>query len=290
MLASLLVYGLINSVILALTAIGFSLTYGISRIPNFAHGALYVGAGFTAWFFVHKAGLPTIVAAILAILITALAGALLYRAVLARVRGIPLVEVITTFALGIVLLESMRYFGLFGTGYGLPPLATGTVEVLGVPVDAQRLVVVVVGLTAGAGLWLFSHRTRAGLALRAIAQDEEAAMTVGIDAEAAATMSVALGAGLAALAAVTILPLGFIAAESGFHVLISSVAVCIVGGLGSTGGLVVASLLIGYLQIASTTLLGPQYQMVVALAAILLTLIVKPSGLFGEHKALEERV
>ena len=105
-----------------------------------------------------------------------------------------------------------------------------------------------------------------------------------------ATLSLALGAALVGLAAILLLPLSFIATESGTSILVSAIAVCILGGLESPGGVIVASLLIGYAQIFTVAYLGPHYQMIVALFAILITLILKPSGLFGEQKELEERV
>jgi branched-chain amino acid transport system permease protein len=290
MLPSLLVYGLINSVTLAITALGFSLTYGISRVANFAHGALYVLAGFSAWFFLNRLQLNYYLAAALAILLTSLIGAAIYRLALIRVRGMPLLEIIVTFALGTAVLESLRYFGFFGSHYSLPPMIRGSVNLLGVPVDLQRVALVVVGASLVLFLWLFTRHTRIGLAFRAMAQDEQAAMMLGIDSDFMATLSLALGSALVALAAVVVLPLSFIATESGSNILVSSIAVCILGGLESTAGVVVASLLIGYAQIVTVTYLGPHYQMIVALLAILLTLIVRPSGLFGQQKELEERV
>jgi branched-chain amino acid transport system permease protein len=157
-------------------------------------------------------------------------------------------------------------------------------------VDLQRVALVVVGALLVLFLWLFTRHTRIGLAFRAMAQDEQAAMMLGIDSDFMATLSLALGSALVALAAVVVLPLSFIATESGSNILVSSIAVCILGGLESTAGVVVASLLIGYAQIVTVTYLGPHYQMIVALLAILLTLIVRPSGLFGQQKELEERV
>jgi len=290
MLPSLLVYGLINSVTLAITALGFSLTYGISRVANFAHGALYVLAGFSAWFFLNRLQLNYYLAAALAILLTSLIGAAIYRLALIRVRGMPLLEIIVTFALGSAALETLRYFGFFGSHYSLPPMIRGSVNLLGVPVDLQRVALVVVGASLVLFLWLFTRHTRIGLAFRAMAQDEQAAMMLGIDSDFMATLSLALGSALVALAAVVVLPLSFIATESGSNILVSAIAVCILGGLESTAGVVVASLLIGYAQIVTVTYLGPHYQMIVALLAILLTLIVKPSGLFGQQKELEERV
>lgn len=290
MLPSLLVYGLINSVTLALTALGFSLTYGISRLANFAHGALYVLAGFAAWFFLNRLHLNYYLAALLAILFIALAGAAIYRLALIRVRGQPLLEIIVTFALGTAALEALRYFGFLGSNYSLPPLFRGSVDLFNVPVDGQRLAIVAIGGALVLILWLFTHHTRIGLAFRAMAQDEQAAMMLGIDSDLMATLSLAFGAALVGLAAVVVLPLGFLGTESGANILVSAIAVCILGGLESTAGVIVASLLIGYAQILTVAYLGPHYQMIVALFAILMTLILKPSGLFGKHKELEERV
>lgn len=293
MLLSILVYGLLNSAILALTAVGFSLTYGVSRLANFAYGAFYVVAGFSAWLFFVRLRLNYYLSLLLAVLVVTILGAALYRFVLMRVRGMPLSEIIVTFALGSAVLESMRYFGFVGSNYNLPPLTVfsgGNVELLGVPVDFQRLAILVLALLLTLGLWGFTRHTKTGLALRAMAQDEQAAMMLGIDSDWMATLALALGAALVGVAAVAILPLGFIAAESGLNILLYAIAVCILGGLESVAGVLVASLLIGYAQMISVAYFGPHYQMIVALLAILGTLIVKPSGLFGRQKDLEERV
>lgn len=290
MVTSLVIYGLINSVTLALAALGFSLTYGISRVANFAHGALYVIAGFSAWFFLNRLELNYFAATMGAVLLTALLGAAIYRFALIRVRGMPLLEIIVTFALGTAALEALRFFGFLGSNYSLPPLFRGSVHWLGVPVDTQRIAVVAIGVALVSMLWLLTRHTRIGLAFRAMAQDEQAAMMLGIDSDSMATLSVALGAALVGVAAMVLLPLSFIATESGNNILISAIAVCILGGLESTAGVIAASLLIGYAQIVTVTYLGPHYQMIVALAAILITLILRPSGLFGKQKELEERV
>jgi branched-chain amino acid transport system permease protein len=101
---------------------------------------------------------------------------------------------------------------------------------------------------------------------------------------------VAFGSGLAGLAAILILPRGTISVNDGYDVLINAMAVCIVGGLGSTVGVVVASFLIGYAQMITDTISGPQWRMIVSLVAIFVILVVKPSGLFGKQKELEERI
>ncbi len=286
----IIIYGIINSVSLALIALGFSLVYGISRLPNFAHGALYVLAGFTTWILLNRTGLPYPISIILSIIITALVGVVIYQVVLIRIRGMEMSEIIATYALGLAFLEGFRWAGFKGMTYTLPVFVEGSIEILGVPVDMQRIMVVIIGAVIFFLLWLFTHYTKIGLALRGIAQDERAAMMLGIDSDMTATVAMALGSALAAIAAVVLLPLGNIVVEAGYSVLIFAVAVCIVGGLGSWVGVIIASFVIGFAQILTVAYIESHFQMIVALLAVIITLIFKPSGLFGRQKELEERV
>lgn len=286
----ILVYGTINSVALALYALGFALVYGTCRLPNFAHGALYVLSGFIAWSALNTLGLPYLPSILLTLIATAIIGALIYQFVLIRVRGMEISEIIATYAIALAILEGLRWGGFKGMTYTLPAFIEGSTSIAGVSVDYQRLLVVIIGAALVTCLWLFTHHTRIGLALRGMAQDERAALMLGIDSDMMALVAMALGSSLAAFAAVLLLPLGNIVVESGYNVLILAISVCIVGGLGSWAGAVLAAFLIGFAQILTAVYLGSHYQMVVALLAIILTLIIKPSGLFGQQKELEERV
>jgi branched-chain amino acid transport system permease protein len=286
----ILIYGTINSVALALTAMGFALVYGISRVPNFAHGALYVVCGFITWTLVRSFGLPYLLGIGAAIIATAVLGGLMYRVVLIRVRGMAISEIIASYAMGLAILEGLRWGGFKGMTYTLPTFLEGTVFIGGIPVDYHRMLVVVIGAGVVAFLWFFTHHTKLGLALRGMAQDERASLMLGIDSDRMALVAMAFGSALAGLAAVLLLPLGNIVVEAGYNVLILAIAVCIVGGLGSWMGAVLAAFLIGFAQILTVVYLGSHFQMVVALLAIILTLILRPSGLFGRQKELEERV
>jgi branched-chain amino acid transport system permease protein len=285
-----LIYGFINGTILALLALGFSLTFGISGVSNFAYGAMYILAGYTAWILLRKLSMPFWLASVMAVLLTAGLGAALYRFVLLRVRGLVISEVIATFGVGLAILEMFRYLGFTGFEYTLPPFTDGSIMIGSTYVDYQRLWIVGSGIILAAGLYLFTHHTRLGLAFRGIAQDERTALSLGIHSDRVAGISVAFGSGLAGLAAILILPRGTISVNDGYDVLINAMAVCIVGGLGSTVGVVVASFLIGYAQMITDTISGPQWRMIVSLVAIFVILVVKPSGLFGKQKELEERI
>jgi branched-chain amino acid transport system permease protein len=286
----ILIYGIINSFRLALVAIGFTLVYGISRLPNFAHGALYIVTGFIVWSLLHTLKIHYAVAIPLGLIIMGLFGAFIYRFILIRVRGMATSEIIGSYAMGLAILEGLRWGGFKGMTYTLPVFIEGSVEIAGTPVDFQRVVVVGIGIVVIAFMWLFTHFNRVGLALRGMAQDEHAAMMLGIDSDRMATVAMAMGSILAGLAALVLLPLGNIVVEEGYNVLILSIAVCIVGGLGSWVGAVLAAFMIGFLQIITVAYIQSHFHMVVALLAIIVTLIFRPSGLFGKQKQLEERV
>lgn len=290
MLELTIVYGLINSVMLAIVALGFSLTFGISGVSNFAYGAFYVLAGYTVWIFMHKLNIPFALAAVLAVFLTAGLGAALYRFVLLRVRGLVISEVIATFGVGLAILELFRYLGYTGFEYTLPVFTSGTVMILGIPVDHQRIWIVGIGVALAVGLYLFTHYTKLGLAFRGIAQDERTALSLGINSDTIAGLSVAMGSAVAALAAILILPRGTISVNEGYTQLINAMAVCIIGGLGSTVGVITAAFIIGYSQMITDSYFGPHWKMIVSLVAILVVLVVKPSGLFGKQKELEERI
>jgi branched-chain amino acid transport system permease protein len=285
-----LIYGLINSIALALMALGFALVYGISRVPNFAHGSLYVVSGFITWTFLRALGMNYLLSVFLAMIITGAIGALIYQFVLIRVRGMAISEIIASYAIGLAILEGLRWGGFKGMTYTLPVFFEGSMIIGDTPVDFHRMLVVGIGGAVVVFLWLFTHHTRIGLALRGMAQDERAALMLGIDSDFMAVVAMAFGSMLAGLAAVLLLPLGNIVVEAGYNVLILAIAVCIVGGLGSWMGAVLAAFIIGFAQILTVVYLGSHWQMVIALLALILTLILRPSGLFGRQKELEERV
>lgn len=292
----ILIYGTVNSVIFSLIAVGFTLVYGVSRIPNFAHGSIYVLTGFLTWSFVNDLKMNYALAILLSLIIAAVIGLIIYRFILIRLRGMPTSEIIASFAISLIILEGLRmqgiagFKGFIGPFYVLQPFIEGKIKIYGVFVDYQRLIIIGAGLVLVALLWLFTHHTKMGLSLRAIAQDEQAAMMIGVNSDRTAMISLSIGSALAGLAAVIILPLGNVAVEAGYRVLIYALAVCIIGGLGSWGGAVLASFVIGFAMKISTALFGAVWESVVLIGTIILILLIKPSGLLGKQKELEERV
>jgi len=160
----------------------------------------------------------------------------------------------------------------------------------GVFVDVHRLSIIGIALALVIFLWLFTRYTKVGLAFRGIAQEERTALSLGINADQTAALSMAIGSAFAVLAALAILPLGTVYVDKGYDALILALSVGIVGGLESTRGIIVASLILGFAQTGVAFYVASHWMMVVPFAAIILILAVKPSGLFGKFKELEERV
>lgn len=286
----ILIYGITNSITLALMAMGFSLTFGISGLPNFAHGAFYLLGGILTWIFLNQLGIPFLFSAILSVVVVGLLGFILYWGLMLRLRGLAINEVIATLAAAIVIVEVLRYLGFSGFTYVLPEFIKGSVQIGHVWLDYQRIFLVGIGIGLILFLYFFTHRTRVGLAFRAIAQNERTAISLGIDSDWIAALSLAFGSALAVIASLAILPLGSIDTEMGYDILIYALAVGIVGGLESVPGIVLASFILGFAQILVATFFKAQWLTVITLAAIILILAVKPSGIFGKYKELEERV
>ena len=285
----LLIYGFINSMTLLLIALGFSLAFGISGIANFAYGAFYVLTGFLVVWLSNTLGLPYPLAILISLIIITGVGMLMYWVALLRIRGSALSEIIATFGLGVVILECLRGRGLIGF-YNIKPFVRGGIEIAGVGLDYQRLFIVGIGLGALLFLWLFTRHNRFGLGFRAMAQDEETALCLGMNPDRLAILSMAFSSALTAVAAFTILPLGTLMIDQGYNVLIYAVGVGIVGGLGSNLGIMLASLILGYSQQIVATYIGSHYVMLVIFVAMFLILLIRPSGLLGKFKELEERV
>ena len=164
-------------------ALGFNLTFGISRVANFGYGALYIMGALVCWVFFNSIGLPYLFAVVLAVAVTAIAGALMYRFVLLRIRGLVLSEVIATFGIGLALLELFKYMGFIGFEYSLPVFIDTSIDIGEVVIDMQRVFIVLIGIAMAGFIWFFTHHTRTGLRFRGIAQDERTALSLGINTD-----------------------------------------------------------------------------------------------------------
>ena len=270
--------------LLFLVSAGLSLVFGILRVVNFAHGVFYMlGAYFgftvvalTGWFWPALVIVPPVVGAL---------GALLEASTLRFIyRRLPIYQLLLTFGLALILEESIRVlYGPTAKGVDPPALLEGALALGGVVYPRYRLFLVVLGLAVGAVVWLFLQRTRAGLIIRAVAQNSEMAGCLGADVARVRTLVFGAACALAGLGGVAAAPMTTAYLGMGIGVIVEAFVVVVIGGLGSVVGSMVGSLIVGAAQTWGAFYL-PETAMVIVYAVMGLILIFRPWGLFGEEE------
>lgn len=282
MLQDILVTGLVNGGVYALLAIGFSLIFGVARIVNIAHTAFYMLAAYCFYSLLVKAGLGFAVSGVVSVAAVTLFSVLCYRLVIEPVREHESAVLIATIALALVFQELMLFS--FGGHYlGIPSTLDGVVNLAGVSVPYQRLLILVVAAVMLVATWALLYRTRLGLAIRATANDIEVASLMGMNVDRVAMATVAISVALAAIAGVVVAPVYVVDPFMWLAPLVTMLAIVVLGGLGSLKGSLIGALIIGYVEAITVFALpaGAFLKGAVALSIMVLVLLVRPEGLFG---------
>jgi branched-subunit amino acid ABC-type transport system permease component len=282
-----LIPGLVLGSIYALAAAGVSLVYGVMRFANFAHGDLMTWGAYAALVAVGLLGVSPWLAipfAVLATIPVALAADRAFYAPLRR--SAPAVLLISSF--GVALMIRALVYLIWGPtpesyarGF-TPPLFLGEIRI-----QQRHLVILGGALAVALAVHLLLSRSRAGRAMRAMADDPDLARVTGVPVAGVIRLTWAVSAALAAIAGV------FLAADTeltpllGFNVLLAAFAAAILGGIGRPWGAALGGLILGvaeelssYPWLGSTPLLDPSYKTAVAFAVLILVLIFRPQGLF----------
>jgi branched-chain amino acid transport system permease protein len=279
-----LIYGLIG--------IGFCVIYNASGIVNFAQGMFVMLGGMICHTLLQRFGLPIWLAAILTVPLVALIGMLMELAVIRPMldRGASLFAVILATLATQILVERLtliflgdqpRTFGEFTAG---GPLKLGQVAIgyqLFWILGASALMVL--------GLWLFFTHSRAGRALRACAQNQEAAALLGIPVKRMLLLSFALSAALGAVAGILVTPTQYTAYGIGTPFGVNGFIAAIIGGFGRAGGALVGGLMLGLAQALAIVLLGAGFKNVAALSVLIFVLLLFPNGIFTSLKEMARR-
>lgn len=294
--------GLMLGMMYALIAVGFTLFFGVLDVIHFSHGDIFMlgaFAGLSVLAGLHAAGIgggavALALAFLASILITGLVGVAAERVcVKPLARSSPLMTLLATLSLGLVIRESVLIFYPRGADPKRFPqlLPQGGFELGGVAVRYENLAILAIGFCAMVAVDLIINRTRMGAAIRAVAQDPEAAQMMGVNLDRTVDATFFIGSGLAAVAGILSgLYYGevhFIMGITGGVIGFSAAAI---GGLGNVYGAIVGGLLFGMLQTTSAALIprGSEFRDVVAFAVVMLFLIFRPSGILGEKSV--ERV
>ena len=265
----------------SLVALGLTLIIAIMRIVNFAHGQLYMLGAFGLFVFFRIVHLDFSLSLALSIVLVAFLGILLERMLFRRLRGNELGCMLLSLGLALILESAaLVIFGEDDKGLGAP--FSGSVDVGGVFLGKDRIVAIAVSLAAIICLFLFLHRTRTGRAIRAFAQDNDAAILQGINIERLSWIGFAIGSGLAALAGGLLAPIYWVNPFIGGDAMISAVVVMVIGGLGSIPGTLIGGLLLGAIDSFGSQFLPGTWAQAISYSLVVLVLMIRPRGLMGQ--------
>lgn len=274
----------INSVtlggLLFLLSAGFSLIFGLMRIPNLTHGSMfmlgaYLGVSFIAW------GTGFWVAALLAGLGVALFGGIVERFVLRRLVGAELAQVLVTLGLSFMVADvCLMVWGGDPISVATPASLRGATPMFGLAFPTYRLAIIVIAAVIAAALWALLDRTRLGAMIRAAVDDPAMARVVGIRVSHLFTIVFSLGAGLAGFAGVIGGPILSVYPGLDQDMLPLALVVVILGGTGRLVGSLVGSFVVGFLYNFGQAMF-PELAYVVLFLPMLIVLVIRPQGLFG---------
>ena len=277
-------HGLAYAGLLFLVSAGLTLVFGMMNVLNFAHAAMYMLGAYFSYTMLQVTDqfwLSLLVCPILLFVIGALIERFLLRRV--HVHG-HLHELLLTFGLAYILTEVVKWaWGNYPLAVNIGGFLGDTVEIIGITYPVYRIFIFVCAILVGVLMALILYKTRLGIILRAAVNDGEMVNALGVNVPRVFTGVFAFGAALSGFAGVIAGPLLSTYPGMAHEILIDAFVVIVVGGFGSLGGAVVASLLIGELQ-SFGVLLFPKLSLALVYLLMAAVLIIKPSGLFGEKQ------
>jgi branched-chain amino acid transport system permease protein len=271
--------GLVWGFILALIALGLTLVFGVIRIINVAHGDLYMLGAVIGWYIIGYTG-NFWLALLLVPVIMGGVGLVLERSVLRPIEDKAILTIIATFGVSLIFQQSvLAVFG--GAPQRIAPPFNVVINLYGYGYDVFRIFVAGCSALALAALWLFLYKTRFGTWIRAVRQDRDLALGVGIPTDRIYLATFGLGSALAALGGVLAAPIVALDFQMGIDILPSALMVVIIGGLGSLQGSLLAAVLLGELEGVASVFVTPTTAKILQLLAMSLVLLLRPHGLFG---------
>ena len=279
-----LLIGLINGSFYALLSLGLAIIFGMLRVINFAHGALYMLGAFTAYLLLAYAGIGYWPALVLAPLIVGLFGALVERLCLRQLYKIdPLYGLLFTFGMALTIEGTFRYlYGSSGQPYAVPTELAGAKNIGFMFLPVYRGWVVIASLIVCIGTWLLIEKTKLGAYLRAATENSVLVQVFGVNVPVLLTLTYGFGVALAAFAGVLAAPIYQVSPLMGSNMIIIVFAVVVVGGMGSIMGAIVTGYMLGITE-GLTKVFYPEASNIVIFVIMAIVLLLRPAGLFGRE-------
>ncbi len=275
-----------NSIMLGLIytliALGITLIFSIMKIVNFAHGQIYMLGAFAIFYFYARWHINYILSLLLAAVCIAALGAALEHFLFRRLRGQELPCLLLSLGLAL-LLEGLALIVFGEKDMGVPPPFPGAVNVLGVHFGMDRLLIIFLSLILLLALFIFIQKFKAGRAIRALAQDPEAATLQGVDINRMSWFGFSIGCMLAGLSGGLLVPVYWVSPFIGGPAVVKAFIVMVLGGLGSIPGTVLGGLILGSIESFGQQFLPGTWAMAIAYILVVLMILIRPRGLMGKE-------
>lgn len=287
-LVQIIASGLTLGAMYAVSTIGLALVYGSLNMLNMAHGALLALGGYVCLYAMTALGLPALAGVVAAMAVGGVGGLIIYhvaaRPMLAS-RNFETQIFIATIGIGAVLENVI--LRLFGPQPVAQPFnVAGTLVIGGVHIPHQNITILGVAVAMMVTVAYLLNRTRMGRAIRATAQNRNAAQLMGIRVGGVYAQVLALSGGLAALSGIMISSLSGLLPNMGGDPMLKAFVICVVAGLGNVHGAVAAAIVLGLLEAIIQYVLGVQYSFAILLVLVIAVLIWRPAGLFGRSQVV----
>lgn len=281
-----LISGILIGGVYALIGIGLTIIFGVMRVINFAHGDLLMLGMYATFFLFTLFHVDPFVSIVITLPLMFAFGALLQKVIINRILGaLPQNQILLTIGLGLIMSNSIMLaftsdYRILSTTY-----SSSSVNLLGISISYPLVVSFAITAVITAALYWFLLKTDTGQAIRATAQDREAARLMGINVARMSVIAFGLGAALAGAAGSLISPTYYIFPQVGSIFTLKAFVIVVLGGMGSIVGATLGGVLIGVAESIGGVYLGSGWKEVVVFVLFLLVLLFKPSGLFGKSNA-----
>jgi branched-chain amino acid transport system permease protein len=280
-----LIMGVVAGGIFAAYAVGLTVTFGIIDIINFAHGGFVLIGAYVTVVLIN-AGIPFSIAVLISFAAVYITASLIERGLFRYTLGTPINGLIVS--VGLLAIIQNSAFSIFGTHVGtIDPWSFDTVNIFGVKVAIQRLLVGGLGFAAVLAYWAAVRFTRFGLHTRAVADNRQVAELMGINVGRIVNTNFAVGAGVAAVAGSLVATIQPVTAFSAEEPTLIAFIVIIIGSMGSVPGVLVAGVLLGVVTNLGLAFISPSYALVYQFALVALVLVLKPEGLLARRVTIE---
>ncbi len=281
LLGQAVMLGIFNGSVYSLIAIGFTLIFGVARIVNLGHGTFYMLGAYLTYALYTYARLNIFIDLIISVLLVSLIGIAMDYFLIRPMRSMP--NYITVITLAFALVIQYLIFLIFGSQpRNVPEFVRGEILLLGVRFSNQRLLVLIISIVVILSVAFFLKKTSFGKAIRAVSQNRDASILVGVEPTKIFIVTMGMAAGMAALAGGAISPILNVEPTIWFFPLIKAFSIVLLGGMGSLSGSIIGAFLLGFAEGATAFFISTYLQNLVSLFIIIIVLVVRPSGLFGK--------